>query len=244
MKRQDNRAVYDVLKRWLDVAGAITALIVFAPVLVIAALLIKLDGGPIFFRQKRMGRKGKTFGMLKLRTMIPNAHKMESYLRLEQISNGGYGVEGGYSDPRITKLGKLLRLLNIDELPQFVNVLKGDMSLVGPRPVPHEESLLYGDKRDAVLSVRPGITGYWQVKRRMYMDYDRRVELDHHYVRNRSLLLDAYILFVTPISMLTSDYNSLNKPLPPPTAGVLVSERARLASRREEPLVKSGTDGG
>jgi len=239
------RAVYDACKRCLDLVGAVIALIVSAPVIVLTALLIKLDGGPVFFRQERLGRNGRPFNVFKLRTMVRDAHKMESHLRREHASNGGYGVEGEYSDPRITRVGALLRLLNLDELPQLFNILKGEMSLVGPRPVPHEESLLYGDRRDEVLSVRPGLTGYWQVKRRVSTDYDDRVRMDCHYVRNRGPILDAYILLATPISMLTSDYNSVTKPLPPPAEGVLVSERALVPSEissqapREESLVES-----
>lgn len=230
MERQTTRAVYDLLKRWLDVIGATTGLIISAPILVSAALLIKLDGGPVLFVQTRLGRNGKPFGMLKFRTMVPGAHRMESHVRREHVTNGGYGVPGEYSDPRITKVGSVLRLLNVDELPQLVNVLKGEMSLIGPRPVPYDESLLFGSRREEILSVRPGLTGYWQVKRRMSMDYDQRVELDSYYVRKRSLLLDAYVLLATPISMLTSDYNSVTKPLPPPTDSILISNRAVIAS--------------
>lgn len=224
--------LHSTVKRVMDIVGAILALIVFSPLLLISAALVKLDGGPVVFVQKRVGRSGKMFGMLKLRTMVPNAHEMEAFVRRAQESTGGYGVPGDYSDPRVTKVGAVLRLLNIDELPQFLNVLKGDMSLVGPRPVPHEESFLYGRQRDEVLSVKPGITGYWQIKRRMDTNYDERAELDVYYVHNRSTWLDAYILFLTPISMLTSDYNSVSKPLPP-VDGILVRERAAGAAMSE-----------
>jgi exopolysaccharide production protein ExoY len=227
------RQLDDIVKRTMDVVGALTALIVFSPILLIAAVLIKLDGGPILFVQQRVGRNGRMFGMLKLRTMVPDAHKMEAFVRRAQSSAGGYGVAGEYSDPRITKVGAVLRLLNMDELPQFVNVLLGDMSLVGPRPVPEEESYLYGNNRDEILSVSPGITGYWQIKRRMDTSYCERVELDSYYVRNRNVLLDAYILIQTPASMLTSDYNSVTKPLPPAADGVLVRQTAVGASVAE-----------
>ena len=240
MSINENTA-YDIVKRCLDIVGAIFALILAAPIFIISAISIKLDGGPVLFTQKRVGQNGRMFNMLKLRTMIPNAHKMEIHLRHEQASNGGYGTVGDFKDPRITKIGALLRLLNFDELPQLFNVLKGEMSLIGPRPVPYEESLFYGEHRDKAFSVRPGLTGYWQIKRKMSTDYDERVQLDCHYVQNRNLLLDAYILAMTPVAMLTSDYNSVTKPLPPPVDGILISEHARIpahiASRkkREEP---------
>ena len=240
------RLMHDVPKRIFDIIGSAIAIIVFAPLLIVAAILIKLDGGPIFFVQPRVGRNGKLFGMLKLRTMVPNAHKLESRLRRENAENGGYG-NGTYCDPRVTKIGSLLRLLNLDELPQLINVLKGDMSLVGPRPVPHEESFLFGYMREQILSVRPGLTGYWQVKRHAFMSYEERVELDDYYTRHKNLLLDAYILLATPFAMLTSDYNSLTKPLPPPVDGILVSDRAfsRLGdslNSREESLIQAGSD--
>ena len=220
------REGYNLLKRWLDVIGGTALLVVVAPALVLAALLIKLDGGPVMFRQERMGRNGTTFTLLKLRTMVQGAHKMELHLKREQAAEGGYGVEGEYCDPRVTRIGAILRLFNIDELPQLINVVKGDMSLVGPRPVPFVESLLYDDHRDEVLSVRPGITGYWQIMRRMSTGYDERVEMDCYYVDNRSLKLDLHIFLKTPISMLTSDYNSCTKPLPPLAEGITVPERA------------------
>jgi len=231
--------MHDALKRMFDFIGAAIALIIFTPLLMIAALLIKLDGGPILFVQKRVGRNDRPFGMLKLRTMVPDAHKVESRLRMESAENGGYG-NGTYSDPRVTRIGSLLRLLNLDELPQLINVLKGEMSLVGPRPVPHEESFLFGHRREQILSVRPGLTGYWQVKRHAFMSYAERVELDCYYSRHKNLLLDAYIIMMTPISMFKSDYNSLTKPLPPPVDGVLVNQACRSEASRD--LVQAGSD--
>ncbi|GEM_PF-6739683 len=230
MQSEPQSALYDVTKRFIDIVGAIIGLILSAPILVAACILVKLDGGPLLFRQRRVGRNGSGFDMLKLRTMVPGAHRMELDLSLEHAANGGYGTEGNYEDPRITKVGKWLRLLNIDELPQFINILKGEMSLVGPRAVPHDESLLYGTRREYVLSVKPGLTGYWQIKRTMSTDYAERIDLDCYYVRNRGLLLDLYILVMTPIAMITSDYNSVSKPLPPTAESVLLTEQTVLAS--------------
>lgn len=242
----DRQKFHDLLKRALDIIGATIATILFSPILLISAALIKLDGGPVLFIQKRVGQNDRTFGMFKLRTMVPNAHEMESHIRRSHENNGGYGVPGDYADPRVTRIGALLRLLNIDEAPQFFNVLKGDMSLVGPRPVPYEESFLYGECRNEVLSVKPGITGYWQIKRRMHTDYDDRAALDTYYVKNRNTLLDAYIIVLTPISMLTSDYNSVTKPLPP-VEGIVINDRtvrqsADSASAHHETLVHSDAE--
>lgn len=206
---------YEHTKRHMDAIIAALALIISMPILVVATILIKLDGGPVLFKQTRIGRNGKFFEMLKLRTMVPNAHKMESLLKKEHDAQGGYGIEGNYSDHRITKIGAVLRMLNMDELPQLINVIKGEMSLVGPRPVPYDESLLFGRRRKEILSVRPGLTGFWQIKRRMSMDYKERIMLDTFYARRRNLQLDMYIALMTPISMLISDYNSVSKPLPP-----------------------------
>lgn len=232
---------YDRLKRWLDLLGAAAMLVITAPPLLIAAFLIKRDGGPVLFKHTRMGRNGDTFTLLKLRTMVPKAHEMEDDLKEQQCGDGGYGVCGDYADPRVTKIGRLLRLLNIDELPQLVNVLKGDMSLIGPRPVPFSESLLYGESRDKVLTVRPGLTGYWQVNRKMSTAYEERVEMDCYYVDHRSLALDLRIIALTPVSMLTSDYNSCTKPLPPLADGIVISDRALVtaaADRRTQDSFK------
>lgn len=232
MKKHKNDRPYDTLKRLLDIAAALFGLVVVAPILIVAAILIKLDGGPVLFVQDRIGKYGRPFRMLKLRTMVPDAHEMESELREEQFSDGKIFGSESASDPRITRIGALLRLLNIDELPQFWNVLIGDMSMVGPRPVPYLESLIYGRYRPTVLSVRPGLTGYWQVRRRLNTDYMQRVLLDCYYVRNRGLWFDAYIMLITPISMLTSDYNSNTKVLPPDLDQILISEQAlRLAPK-------------
>lgn len=237
MERKE-RATYDIAKRCLDILGSIIALLISAPVFALASLLVRLDGGPVFFRQQRVGRGGREFTMFKLRTMVPNAQDLEIGLREAHAANGGYGTAGKYSDPRITMIGSLLRRSNLDELPQFLNILRGEMSLVGPRPVPYPESLYYGDRRDEVLSVRPGLTGYWQVKRRMSTDYDERIGLDCHYIRNRNPLLDAYILLMTPISMLTSDYNSVTKPLPPPSSQTPASEPVRVLAQPAKSVQK------
>jgi len=226
--------LYDFSKRCLDVVGSVAGLLLSAPIFILASFLISLDRGPVFFRQERVGHNGKMFRMLKFRTMIPDAGRMENSLRKLHAANGGYGVVGKYHDPRITRIGSILRRTNLDELPQLLNVLKGEMSLVGPRPVPYEESLFYSDKRDNVLSVRPGLTGYWQIKRRMTTDYSERIALDCYYVKNRNLLLDTRILFTTPIAMLTSDYNSLTKPLPPLDTDIFISEVASIDTQSSQ----------
>lgn len=213
--KDDTQRQYDSAKRILDVIAALIALVILAPVFAVLAVLIKMDGGTVFFKQVRVGRHGACFEMLKFRSMIPNAHELQEEIGMKQAENGGYGSDRKFSDPRITKIGSIIRITNLDEIPQLINILIGDMSFVGPRPVPYEESMLYGDYRDKVLQVRPGLSGYWQVKRRMSTTYMQRIQLDCEYVDRRSIGLDLYILFMTPIAMLTSDYNSVSKPLPP-----------------------------
>ena len=213
MKSREH-VVYETSKRLLDIIFAIVMLCITAPILTAAAVLIKLDGGPLLVTQERMGWKGKPFGLLKLRTTVPGADTMETHPLRQQPTTHSCGV-AWCRDPRLTRIGSILRLMNLDELPQLVNVIKGEMSLVGPRQVCYEDSFQYGDYRDSLLSVRPGLTGYWQVKRRMSMSYEERVGLDCHYVRYRSLLLDLWILLATPISVLTTDYCSSATVFPP-----------------------------
>jgi lipopolysaccharide/colanic/teichoic acid biosynthesis glycosyltransferase len=170
-------------KRALDIAGATAGLVVAAPVLGIAALLIKAeDRGPVLFRQTRVGRGGRDFEVLKLRTMVVDAERQ----------GAGYAV--GDRDPRITRVGDGLRRTSLDELPQLWNVLRGDMSLVGPRPTLRYQVEQYTDRQRRRLAVRPGLTGWAQVHGRTALPWSERIELDVWYVDNRSLALDLRIL--------------------------------------------------
>ena len=173
-----------------------TLLIASAPVLAAAALLIKLeDRGPVFFRQERVGRRGETFTMLKLRTMIPNAEEIREPL-LQSNERGGplFKLE---KDPRRTRIGRILETASVDELPNLFNVLRGEMSLVGPRPALPSEAAEFDEDLLARQSVPPGITGLWQVEARDNPSFYAYKRLDIFYVENWSLTLDIAIIFAT-----------------------------------------------
>jgi lipopolysaccharide/colanic/teichoic acid biosynthesis glycosyltransferase len=174
------------LSRALDAALAALALVVTAPVLAIAAILIKLESrGPVVYRQRRVGLDGRPFDLWKLRTMVSGA---------EAMGAGLYVLEG---DPRITRAGRLLRRFSLDELPNLVNVLHGEMAMVGPRPTVQEQVDRYTDRQRRRLEVKPGITGWAQVHGRASLPWPERIELDVWYVDHRSLLLDLKILLRT-----------------------------------------------
>ncbi len=195
-------------KRPFDFLFTLVAIILVLPLFPIIALLIKLtDKGPVFFKQKRIGFRGKPFYIIKFRTMYPDAEKRLQEI-LEKDPKARKEWEETFklkNDPRITPIGKLLRKSSLDELPQFFNVLKGEMSIVGPRPVTEEElKKFYKEKAKYYISVKPGITGYWQVEGRSDVeDYKKRVEMDVWYVKNMSFWLDLKIILKTIWVMLT-----------------------------------------
>jgi undecaprenyl-phosphate galactose phosphotransferase len=186
-------------KRALDVGGALTLALVFSPVLLFVGVAMKRDGGDLLFRHTRIGRNGKPFKVYKFRTMVPNADDVfpallaanadlrEEWLRDHKLRN----------DPRVTRIGKFLRSTSLDELPQLWNVLKGEMSLVGPRPITRDELCRYGRAQRYYLAVKPGLTGLWQISGRNDCDYRRRVAMDRHYTSNASLLTDLVVLSKT-----------------------------------------------
>jgi lipopolysaccharide/colanic/teichoic acid biosynthesis glycosyltransferase len=184
-----------LLKRGLDLVGASLALFLLAPLFAIVALAIKFDTpGPVFFRQRRVGRGGKTFDMFKFRSMVVGADRVKDELRDRNEAIGLFKIAG---DPRITRVGRLLRATSIDELPQLVNVLTGDMSLVGPRPlVPDEDRMIEGWQRRR-LSFRPGMTGMWQVFGASRIPMHEMVKIDYLYGANWSLWNDLKILVRT-----------------------------------------------
>lgn len=193
-------------KRGLDLVIVLLAMPVVLPLgLVTAALVLVTSRGPVLFGQERVGLGGQRFTMYKFRTMHRDA---EALLQRDPRLWSDY-VDNGYKlpaevDRRITPVGRFLRRSSLDELPQVLNVLTGTMSLVGPRPVVPDEVENYGDKRAVYLSVRPGLTGSWQVNGRSTVDYPDRVELDAAYVRDWSLWLDVKILARTPLAVLTA----------------------------------------
>ncbi len=210
MRKLPTNQVYKIplWKLVFDKIFSIFASIIFLPLGIIIAFAIKMeDKGPIFYLHDRVGLGGKIFKLIKFRTMCPDADKLldkilEDNPQLKEEWDKNFKLK---NDPRVTKVGKFLRKTSLDELPQFINVLKGDMSVVGPRPVVEEElEKYYGDKAKYYISVKPGITGYWQVEARSDVcDYKERVEMDVWYVKNMSLLLDIKIILKTVWVMLT-----------------------------------------
>ena len=192
-------APYSAVKRTVDVLGALLICAVFSPLILVIALMMSLEGGPILFRHRRIGRGGEPFGCLKFRTMVPNAEQiLQDLLEKDPAAKAEWVRDHKLrSDPRIPPIGRFLRKTSLDELPQLWNVLRGEMSLVGPRPIVKEEMLRYGRHLRTYLAAKPGVTGLWQVTGRNDTDYRRRVVMDTYYVRKRSLLMDLRILFKT-----------------------------------------------
>lgn len=195
-----NRLNGALAKRSFDVLFSLTVLLVFSPVYLVLILLIAVSSpGPIFYVQERVGKNRKRFGCIKFRTMVHNADEalveiMRTSPRMRQEYQASFKLR---RDPRITWIGRFLRVTSLDEFPQFLNVLKGDMSVVGPRPVVVEELAKYGKYTDLVLSIRPGITGLWQVSGRNNIPYPRRAQIDVYYVNVRSFWMDLWIIIKT-----------------------------------------------
>jgi lipopolysaccharide/colanic/teichoic acid biosynthesis glycosyltransferase len=183
------------VNRALDVAGASLGLVLASPFLAAAAIAIKLDGGgPVLYRQQRVGKNGREFELVKLRTMVVGAERQ----------GAGWAVNHG--DPRITRVGSVLRRLSLDEVPQLWNVLRGEMSLIGPRPTLAYQVERYTPHQRRRLDVRPGITGWAQVQGRASLPWEERIELDVWYVDHRSPMLDLKILARTPLALLGGTY--------------------------------------
>ncbi|MCP8617498.1 sugar transferase [Salirhabdus salicampi] len=193
------------MKRATDVVGSIIGLVVFSPIFFLVSLLYLWGSskGPVFFKQKRVGHNGKEFYIYKFRSMVTNA---EERLKSDPVLYEKY-IQNNYKldqdeDPRITKIGKFLRKTSLDELPQLINVLKGDMTIIGPRPVVKEELREYKERKSVLLSVKPGLTGYWQVSGRSDVGYPERVDIELYYVYNQSVKLDLSIFFKTILIVL------------------------------------------
>lgn len=191
-------------KRALDIVGALIGLVVFAPLFLVIFLLVRRDGGPALFKHKRVGRDGKEFEMLKFRSMIVNAEEMvDKIIANDPVRRAEWLETHKFSDdPRVTKIGDFLRRKSFDELPQLWNVLRGDMSLVGPRPIGLDEVVKYGPAYTKFISVRPGLTGLWQVNGRNDLAYQEKVALDVAYLSNLSWSNDVRILFRTVLVVL------------------------------------------
>ena len=196
-KKKKGRKVYNLVKRIFDIVMALFALLILLPVFIIIAILIKSDdGGPIFYKHKRVGKNGKSIYVYKFRSMAVNADEIFSHFTEEQIKEFEkyYKLE---NDPRITRIGDFLRKTSLDELPQFLNILKGDMSFVGPRPVVSKELNKFGDSQDLLLSIKPGLTGWWACSGRSDTSYEQRVDLEIYYVNNYCAKLDFLCLVKT-----------------------------------------------
>jgi Undecaprenyl-phosphate galactose phosphotransferase WbaP len=196
------------LKRSMDILFTLLIGLFSLPIMLTAAILIKFDSpGPVFYQQRRLGKRGEVINIYKFRTMVRNAdHLLAEYLAAHPEARQEWEQDQKLRhDPRITRIGHYLRKFSIDELPQLLNVLKGDMSLIGPRPIVESETHHYGDKIDVYKSVCPGVTGLWQASGRNHASYEQRVRYDTYYVRNWSVWLDLYILFRTVWVVLSRD---------------------------------------
>lgn len=189
-----------LLKRSFDIAGSLIGLIALSPLFLMVALLVKFsDGGPIFYGHSRIGRGGRIFPCLKFRTMVQDGERvLAAYLAANPDANAEWiATRKLKNDPRVTRVGAVLRKLSLDELPQIINILQGEMSLVGPRPVVRDELEIYGSSAVYYLKSRPGLTGLWQVSGRNDVSYDSRVAFDRHYVENWSMFEDIRIIIKT-----------------------------------------------
>ncbi len=202
-----DKRIYKVVKRVVDIAASLLGLIVLSPVFLILAMIIRLsDGGSVFYGHTRIGYKGKKISVYKFRSMKTNAGDLEKILTPEQLEQ--YVKEFKIdNDPRITKIGNFIRRTSLDELPQLINILKGELSIVGPRPIVEKETEIYGKDIAKLLSVKPGLTGYWQAYARNNATYEsgERQKMEMYYVDNCSLWLDIKILFRTVFSVIKED---------------------------------------
>lgn len=197
---------YLILKRMVDILGSIVGLLISLPGILIIVVLIKFeDGGPIIFKQTRIGKNGKKFFIYKFRSMRVDAEEIKAKLLCKnEISGAMFKMK---DDPRVTKIGKFIRKTSLDEIPQFINVLKGDMSLVGPRPPLAEEVEVYTDYELQRLLVTPGLSGLWQVSGRSNVSFMEMVSLDLKYIQTRTILLDFFIIFKTIANMFKTKKN-------------------------------------
>ncbi|MGN1031118.1 MAG: sugar transferase [Butyricicoccaceae bacterium] len=198
------KKVYDAIKRVFDIVSSAAALVLLSPVMLVAAILIKHeDGGPVMFKQVRLTRNGKPFTMYKFRSMCEDAEEKRATLAdSNEMTGPAFKMK---NDPRVTKIGRVLRKTSIDELPQLVNILKGEMSVVGPRPPLPSEVEQYEEWQKHRLDVKGGLTCYWQCSGRSNVDFDRWVKLDLQYIMDRGIWTDVKILFRTVGAVLRQD---------------------------------------
>ena len=194
---------YMFCKRLIDIIGSLVGIILLSPLFFIVAVAIKVEDpkGKIIFGHKRVGKNGSLFPCLKFRSMFANAEEMKKNFTPAQKKEYAETFKLK-DDPRITKVGKFIRKTSLDELPQLFNILRGDMTIVGPRPIVTEELKYYGEYDKYYMAVKPGLTGLWQVSGRSDTSYDERVELDMEYIKTRTILKDIYIMIMTVVKVL------------------------------------------
>lgn len=205
VKTKISKKVYIKIKRVIDVIFASIALILLSPVFAIIAIAIKIDSkGPVFFAHKRIGKNGNIIKLYKFRSMVINAEELIKSFTPEQMREykENYKLT---NDPRITKVGKFLRKTSLDELPQLINIINGDLSIIGPRPLVADELEKYGVNKDKFLSVTPGLTGYWAANGRSNTTYEQRMEMELYYIDNLSLKMDIKVFFKTILSVLKKE---------------------------------------
>lgn len=209
-EKTNKKVLYKFTKRIIDIIGSIIGILILIPttlIIYLARKVLKEDKGPLFYEQLRYGKNGKVFRLYKFRSMCIGADKkLKEYLENNDEAREEFEkTHKLQNDPRITKIGNFLRKSSLDELPQMINILKGDMSFVGPRPVVEKEVEEYGTNKDKFLSVRPGLTGYWQVNGRSNTTYEERRKMELYYVANCSLWLDIKIFFKTFITVFKKE---------------------------------------
>ena len=200
--KSKEKEVYLYVKRALDIIISLIGLILLSPVFIMISLAIKLESkGPVFFGHTRIGKNGKTIKIYKFRSMVQNAEDLIKNFTPEQMKEykENYKLT---NDPRITKVGNFLRKTSLDELPQLVNIIKGDLSIIGPRPVVAEELKKYEENIDKFLSVTPGLTGYWAANGRSNTSYEERMKMELYYIDNMSFMMDIKVFFKTIVSVL------------------------------------------
>ena len=205
VKTKISKKVYIKIKRVIDVILASVALILLSPLFAIIAIAIKIDSkGPVFFAHKRIGKNGKIIKLYKFRSMVINAEELIKSFTPEQMREykENYKLT---NDPRITKVGKFLRKTSLDELPQLINIINGDLSIIGPRALVADELEKYGVNKDKFLSVTPGLTGYWAANGRSNTTYEQRMEMELYYIDNLSLKMDIKVFFKTILSVLKKE---------------------------------------
>mgnify|MGYP004508640487 FL=1 len=201
-EKVSKKQAYVYIKRIIDCITSSIALILLLPIFLIIAIAIKLDSkGPIFFAHTRIGKNGKIIKIYKFRTMVVNAEELIKKFTPEQMKEYKENYKLN-NDPRITKVGNILRKTSLDELPQLINIIKGDLALIGPRPVVNAELEKYGENASKFLSVTPGLTGNWAANGRSISAYEERMQLELYYVDNMSLKMDIEIFFKTIIAVI------------------------------------------